>query len=159
MDEMTSRFGPGHPDVTRAIEQARGLTESQAFAVRTDRDNRVSPTWLGIHAYAAWELASAAPNVRSWIDAAEDAAEAAVWQAADAWGDEPLAVRAAQSLRGMAARDAAVASAFAARRAVQAAVTAHLLDGRGDVLTLDDHATLAAAWRAVFPDSGEASAE
>lgn len=149
-----SDFGPGHEHVNRIIRQALSLTESQAFALRKDRDtHKYSPAWLGIHAHATRELARHAPDAAAaWIAAAESSTEAAVWWVADSWGDKPLAARAVQSLHGMAAQDAATAAAYAAKRAALAAVTAHLVDGREGIVTPTQHATLSAAWRTVFPE-------
>lgn len=147
-------FGPGHEDVNRIIREALSLTESQAFDLRKNRDlNRYSPTWLRLHAPAVWDLARHNPELTAWIDAAESSAEDAARWVADSWEKQPLEVRAARSLHGMAAKDAAGAAAFAARSAALAAVTAHLVDGQEGTVTPAQHATLAAAWRTVFPDA------
>lgn len=155
MTEDPSRFGPGHLEVARIVREALSLSESQAFALRKDRDDHASPTWLGLHAYATWEMARRIPEVTAWIDAAEASAEAAVWWVADSWSGEPLSRRAGRSTAGMAAKDAAKAAVFAARSAALAAVTVHLIGGHDGTPSSSEHATLAAAWRAVFPAEDE----
>lgn len=156
MTNDPSHFGPGHSDVARVLQQARTLTREQAFALREDREGGTSLAWLGLHAYTTRSLASKVPEVGAWVDAAQAAAESAVWTAANAWGGEPLDGGWGRSLFALVAQDAAIASAFAARSAVLAAVTAPLIDGWEGAPTPSEHATLAAAWAVVFPVEGDA---